>query len=109
MKSLLSFAILEVRLFFCAAVALMVWQMFTGKIRLKGLLADKERGLEVSPVRVQALLCTLGVAMHMLTQTATAGEAAQFPEVPPEALALIGGSQVLYLTTKAGALANRIL
>ena len=116
--ALSSFMMIETKVFLWGTFGLLIWQIFTGKIKLRGLLRDKERGLPISPARVQALASTLGVALYLLAQTAapmseTKGAQADskrsMPSIPDEALLLIGGSQMLYLTMKAGATAGRLV
>lgn len=108
MDSLLSFALLLTRLFLYGGLALMVWKMLTGQINLHGLLSDKEKGLPVSPARVQALMSTLGVAFYLLLAAqANAREGRhEMPAVPSEALLLLGGSNMLYLGIKAAGKSN---
>ncbi|HBJ86908.1 MAG TPA: hypothetical protein DDZ88_24225 [Verrucomicrobiales bacterium] len=118
LTTLSSFIIIETKVFLWGAFGLLAWQIITGKIKLGGLLRDKERGLPISPVRVQALASTLGVALYLLTQAAApekeskdvyAESKRSMPSVPDEALLLLGGSQMLYLTMKAGAAAGRLM
>ena len=108
MNIVLSFALLLTRLFLYGGLALIVWQMLTGKIKLHGLLADKERGLPMSPARVQALMSTVGVAFYLLlaAQANARDGKHEMPTVPSEALLLIGGSNMLYLGIKAAGKSN---
>jgi hypothetical protein len=66
--ALSSFMMIETKVFLWGTFGLLIWQIFIGKIKLRGLLRDKKRGLPISPARVQALASTLGVALYLLTQ-----------------------------------------
>jgi len=82
--------------------AILAFKMLNGRINTRGLLKCKQEG-GVSPVRVQLLLFT-GVAAGSylaLVAEAVATGKPMLPEVPPEILAIIGGSQVVYLGRKS--------
>ncbi|MBL6934442.1 MAG: hypothetical protein ISR48_03440 [Alphaproteobacteria bacterium] len=92
----------EIWFLIAALAAIVVFKMLSGGINTKGLLCDKQTGT-VSPARVQLLLFTVMGAVAYLTQTVGQVQAGGhgFPEVPPELLWLVGGSQALYLGGKS--------
>ena len=90
--------------------AIVFWRLMTGAIVLSQLLdgdirdPQSETGYSsgVSPARTQALLVTLFTAIYCLTQTLH--NPRQFPEIPNTLLAVLAGSQSLYLGGKAKSL-----
>ena len=87
-----------------------VYKMLTGGINMKGLLDDKKELLDdkkdkqtagFSPARVQLLIWTLFGAGYYLLLTVKDGYPTEFPEVPQELLALVGGGNLVYLGAKA--------
>ena len=88
---------------FLAGLAVIVgYKLVTGGINTRGLLADTEHG-QLSPVRIQLLLFTLiGAASYAaLIGEAIANGTRAFPAVPDELLAVVGGSQLIYVTGKS--------
>lgn len=88
--------------FLGALAAIVGFKMLNGRINTRGLLQCKQEG-GVSPVRVQLLLFTLVAAGSYLAlvPAALATGKPMLPEVPPEILAMIGGSHALYLGRKS--------
>ena len=86
-----------------AAVA---YQALTGRINTRGMLFDKEGKIRqhFSPARVQLLVITLSGAVYYLLRVIERPDAAQFPDMPPELLLILGGSHALYLGAKGGPL-----
>ena len=102
METLVIFAQFEIW-FFLAILALLIgYQMLTGRINTKGLLHDKKdkKTGGISPGRVQLLVLTLAGAGYYLLLTIENGHPTEFPEVPEELLALVGGSNLVYLGSK---------
>ena len=79
-------------------LAIVSYQLVTGKISTAGMLSDKEEG-GVSPGRVQLLVVTLFAALYYLVLTSDNPK--QLPEMPSELLLILGGSNLLYLGGKA--------
>ena len=82
---------------------IVAYKMLTGGINMKGLLDDKKdkQTAGFSPPRVQLLILTLSGAGYYLLLTVNNGYPTEFPEVPQELLALVGGSNLVYLGAKA--------
>jgi hypothetical protein len=94
----------EVLLLLTGFFVLVAIQILTGQISTKGLFYGTKRdgSQYLSPERVQLLLFTLAVAFQYLGQVLSHPEA--FP-VPPESwIVVMGGSHMLYLGGKLGAL-----
>jgi hypothetical protein len=83
---------------------MVVWKLLTGGIELGQLLeGDQADGSTYfSPGRAQLLVFTVLFAVHLWVQVmAHPGE---FPVIPREYLAVLGGSQAVYLVGKARAM-----
>ena len=78
-------------------------RLLTGSINTTGLLRSKSRtkNESVSPARIQLLIFTLATAGTYLTQVLKSLGSPQMPDVPQDTLITLGGSQALYLGTKA--------
>jgi hypothetical protein len=88
--------------------AVVGYQLFTGKIRTKGLLADKakEHKRGISPGRLQAFIVTLLMAIYYVTKVI---ENQKLPNIPTEYLLALGGSHSFYLGGKIfGLLASKL-
>lgn len=73
--------------------------MLTGAINMRGLLDDKvSRGL--SPGRVQLLISTVMGAGYYLLLAIERAPSGKLPDIPEEALLLVGGSHLVYLGGK---------
>lgn len=98
------------RLGFLAGVFLMVGfaavvllQIVTGHISLKGLLETKEADgrRSFSPARLQLLLFTVVAALWYLHAVLKHPGAASLPSLPQNVIAVLGGSHAAYLGGKA--------
>ncbi len=91
----------ETLLFVGGLAAIIAFRLVTGQINLKGLLWGRrsDGSLYLSAERVQALLATLAIAMTYLL-TAAHSVSGKLPELPAEALELLGLSNVIYLGGK---------
>ena len=78
------------------------YEMLTGAINMRGLLDDKVSGA-LSPGRVQLLISTVMGAGYYLLLAIEQAPGGRLPDIPEEALLLVGGSQLLYLGGKARA------
>ena len=87
-------------LFLGAIAAIIFMQLLTGGINTRWLLYERRNSQHYfSPGRVQLLVLTLGGALNY---QATALQASQaLPPVPAEWLAILGGSNGVYLAGKA--------
>lgn len=106
MNLLLQLARWEGMVFLLGLAAIVFVQLLTGQMNtsylLYGSVPGRRRngGRYFSPERVQLLVFTLGAAFYYLSQVPNA-PAGSFPEVPQNWLAVLGGSNVLYLGGKA--------
>ena len=81
---------------------IVVWSLFTGKIRLNYLLYGDGRGRSepfFSPGRTQLLIITILTAGYYLLQVIH--DPTKFPEIPAAWVAALGASQAIYLGGKA--------
>jgi len=97
----------ELGLFLFALSAILAAQLLTGQINttrlLHGRIRQRKPGedLYVSPERIQLLIFTLGAAFYYLVTVVENPHPGTFPPVPDAWLALLGGSNAIYLTGKA--------
>ena len=96
----------EVMGFLYLLVAVVAYQILTGRIKLQGLLDQKEGSGATSPERVQLLLATMAAAARYLSELpkATGGK---LPEISNQWLYLMGGSSALYVLRKGWVTWNR--
>jgi hypothetical protein len=99
MATLIMFARYEIGFLLTALIAVVAYQILTGRINTRGLLSEKtENGVVgVSPTRVQLLLFTLAIAFYVLSQIAYSH---QFPTIDVKWLLILGGSHSIYLGGK---------
>lgn len=90
----------EVILFLGGLAAIIAYRLLTGGINTQYLLygTQKDGTRYFSPARVQLLLFTLWTAMSYVTEVA---ETRKLADIPIKTLALLGGSQAIYLGGKA--------
>ena len=87
--------------FFVAGLGLIVvYQILTGKINVKGLLYEKGGDGGFSLGRLQLLVFTIAGAFSYLFLVLGNPESGEFPDVPLELLLVLGGSNLLYLASK---------
>ena len=89
--------------FLVVVPAIILWQMLTGRISLAGLLYERDPAgkLVYSPARLQLLVTSLiGVVQYLMDFT---GDPATLPGVNPLVLTGVGGSQIVFLVSKAWA------
>jgi len=101
------FARYEICFVVAALIAVVGFQLLTGKIETRGLLREKTKnGLGgVSPARVQLLLLTVAFAFYVLSQVKFSIASAfpkpgVFPEIDVKWLLILGGSHSIYLGGK---------
>lgn len=90
----------EMRLFLGGLAAIVFYQMLTGRINLQGLLWEKNGAAEYSWGRVQLLFFTVIFAFIYIGKVMQMQDLNQLPEIRPEMLALLGGSNLVYLGQK---------
>jgi hypothetical protein len=81
-------------------IVVVVWQLFTNRISLAGLLQDDQENFSAG--RAQMLMVTLMTAMQYVIQVTQ--KPTVFPEIPTIWLAALGASHGVYLGGKAQAL-----
>ena len=91
--------------FILALAATVIIQILTGAINTRSMLSGNVRGStrkggQFSPQRLQLLVLTLGAALFYLTQLLEI-HSARFPEIDQNLVALMGGSNAIYLGGKA--------
>ena len=99
-----------VGLFLGGLIAVILFRMLTGQINMRGLLYGRmsDGNYYFSPERVQLMIFTIWVGLFYLLDTfetrvvnPTPETAHTLPEVNTPTLALVGGSQTIYLVGKA--------
>lgn len=89
-------------LFFGVLGAILFTQLLSGDINTRGLLYGRKNSqLYFSPGRVQLLVLTLGGAFNYLMSALQAPTPHSLPPVPAEWIAILGGSNGVYLLGKA--------
>ena len=86
------------------------FQLVTGQINLRNMLAEKDGSGRYSPIRVQLLVLTLaglGYYVLKLFDSTDAGGAITLPRLPAGLVAVLGGSNLVYLSGKYYALLMR--
>jgi hypothetical protein len=99
MSTLATFARYEVAILLAAFAVVVVYQFFTGRIEMRGVLREKTNaGLGgISAARIQLLLITTAMAFYILSQVI---ESRAFPEIDNSWLLVLGGSHSVFLGTK---------
>ena len=99
MTTLLTFAEYEIGFLLAAFMAVVAFQLLTGRINTRGLICEKTRAGSggVSAGRVQLLLFTLAFALYVLSEVM---KSHQFPDIETKWLLLLGGSHSIYLSGK---------
>ena len=108
MNTLMTITRYEIGCLLAALIAVVAFQMFSGRIKTAGLLSERTVNgvLGVSPARVQLLLFTLGFAFYLLSQILNLR---QFPTIDTKWLVILGGSHSIYLGGKAVPLLRSLL
>ena len=99
MQQLVPIVRLELALILGGLALVVVYKMLTGRINMIGLLDDKKTRA-LSPERVQLLIFTVMGAGYYLLLAIEQAPSGRLPDIPGEALLLVGGSQVVYLGGK---------
>ena len=100
MSTLMMFAKYEIGVFLATLMAVVAFQILTGRIKTRGLLSEKIGNgvLVISPGRLQLLLFTLAFAFYVLSQVV---ESREFPTIDTKWLMILGGSHSIYLGGKS--------
>ena len=108
MATLMMFVRYETVFLLAALLAVVAFQMLTGRINTRGLLSEKTKdGLGViSAARVQLLMFTLAMAFYVLSQVVNSH---QFPTIDTKWLLILGGSHSIYLGGKSLPLIGSLL
>jgi|SRR5215831_9591640 len=101
MRSLISFATIELEFLVFGYSSVIFYQLLTGRINTRGLLfgrsATGQSGF--SPARLQVLLLTLGTAFYVLSGTISAGTP-RLPDIDARMLEILGGTHAIFLGSK---------
>src|SRR5215813_3424846 len=95
-----------VLLFLLSLAGIVIFRLLTGEINTRYLLYGTVRGGRrsgsryFSPERLQLLVFTISAAFYYLTQLLEV-RAKEFPQLPESWVAVIGGSNAVYLAGKA--------
>jgi hypothetical protein len=108
MTTLMTFAKYEIGFFLAALMAVVAFQLLTGRISTRGLISEKTKAGAgaVSPARVQLLLFTLAAAVYLLVKIVASindtppGKPISFPDMETKWLLLLGGSHSVFLGSK---------
>jgi len=92
----------EIGLFLIGLAAIIAYRLLNGKINTRYLLygLDAKGNHYFSPLRIQLLVTTIGVAIHYLLSAAQASPG-EMPKLPDGTLGLLGVSNAAYLGGKA--------
>jgi len=88
----------EMGLFLTVILAIISYQLLTGKINPGGLLFKKIGPRHYNPLGVQLLLLTLMTAMYQLLLVMK--DPTHFPSIPEEAILILGGGNLVFLGGK---------
>jgi hypothetical protein len=102
MTTLMTFAQYEIGFLLTALLAVVAFQLLTGRINTRGLLSEKTKDgvAGVSPARVQLLLFTVAFAFYLLSAIINS-RPRQFPTIDTKWLLILGGSHSIYLGGKS--------
>ena len=84
---------------FLVLASMVFYRLLTGDIATRGLLCELGGGA-VSPERVQMLVGTMVALSYYVTVTLSTDNLTTLPTLPVWVIALLGGSQSLYLAGK---------
>jgi uncharacterized membrane protein len=99
MATLMMFARYELSIFLAVLIAVVAFQILSGRIKTRGLLSEKtkEGVVGISAARVQLLMFTLAFAFYLLSEIVNSR---QFPTIDTKWLLILGGSHSIYLGGK---------
>jgi hypothetical protein len=104
MDTLMRFLHFETWFLLIGLISIVVYRILTGQINTKGMLTESNGSGKINPARLQLLAITVGSAFLYLIQVAE--NPSKFPD-PQVMLVALGGSNVVYLATKAYSLLLR--
>jgi hypothetical protein len=99
MPGLVTAARYEIYVLLGGLMLIVVYKIFTGGINLTGLLSDKSGAF--SPGRLQMLMATILTSLYYLIQVMENQSTSSLPPLPYTLVAVMGGSQAIYLGGKA--------
>lgn len=105
MDTLVAFLCFEIWFLLIGLMLIVIYQILTGKINTKRMLFEKNGSCSYSPGRVQLLLLTLISVFYYILEVIN--NPTQFPKIPQELLLILGGSNIIYLVSKAYSLFRR--
>ena len=106
MQAVGDIAVLLVSLLLGGFALVILRDLFSGRINLRGLLTNENR--RPSPARLQALVLNLAVAPLYLGAVALDGTTTALPEVPDALPIVLAGGNLFYLISKgSGGLGRR--
>ncbi len=98
MSFVAEFMIFEIWFILIGMAIIVIFQLITGRINLKGLLCEKNMANKFSPVRVQLLLVFVAVALYYLLKQFK--DPTHFPMVNINVVLVLGGSNLVYIARK---------
>jgi hypothetical protein len=102
MSFVAEFMIFEIWFLLIGMAAIIIYQLATGRINLKGLLYEKNMANKFSPARVQLLLVSVTVALYYLLKLFK--DPTRVPMDNLSVLLALGGSNLVYIAGKYRAL-----
>lgn len=102
MSFVAEFMIIEIWFLLIGMAAIIIYQLATGRINLKGLLYEEKMTNKFSPDRVQLLLVSVAVALYYLLKLFK--DPTRFPMVNLNVLLALCGSNLVYIAGKYRAL-----
>lgn len=101
MSTLATFVGVETGVLLAAFAIVIAYQMLTGRISTKGMFTEKKAEGGYSPIRLQLLVLSLAGLGVYLAEVIGSTDASKLPEVPVALVALLGGSNLVYLLGKS--------
>jgi hypothetical protein len=98
MSFVAEFMIFEIWFILIGMAIIVIFQLITGRINLKGLLCEKNMANKFSPVRVQLLLVLVAVALYYLLKQFK--DPTRFPMVHVDVVLVLGSSNLVYIARK---------
>ena len=107
MSTLVTFVKVETGVLLAAFAILIAYQLLTGRINTKGMFTEKKAGGGYSPVRLQLLVLSLAGLVVYMAEVIESTDTSKLPEVPVALVAVLGGSNLVYLLGKSYSLLLR--
>ena len=107
LSTLAAFVRVETGVLLTAFAIVVAYQILTGRISTKGMFTEKKAGGGYSPVRLQLLVLSLAGLVVYLAEVIGSTDTSKMPEVPVALVAVLGGSNLVYLLGKSYSLLLR--